>query len=153
MSEDKSLDKHNNLIEDIVNENDPQKLSNLISLFNVSQQKKNIVRASKYSDILDNISNEMLTRFDNNPNMFSNKDLLEWVDTLQKTLEKTGKETSDISSITAPLIIQQNNVNIGEQPKLSQESKEKILDVIKAIMGKQNNDIIVESENSNNGNE
>lgn len=150
MSEDKSLDTRNNLVEDIVNENDPQKLNNLISLFNVAQQKKNIVRASKYSDILDSISNEMLTRFDNNPNMFSNKDLLEWVDTLQKTLEKTGRETSDVSAITAPLIIQQNNVNIGEQPKLSQESKEKILDVIKAIMNKSNNDIIIESESNEN---
>ena len=143
-----NLPDKKDIVDDIINEEDPDKLKNLISLFNVAQTKKSIVRASKYSDILDNISNEMLSRFDNNPSMFSNKDLLEWVDTLQKTLEKTGKETSDVSSITTPLIIQQNNVNIETTPKLSQESKEKVLDVIKSILQKSNNDIVVESENN-----
>lgn len=143
-----NLPDKKDIVDDIINEEDPDKLKNLISLFNVAQTKKSIVRASKYSDILDNISNEMLSRFDNNPSMFSNKDLLEWVDTLQKTLEKTGKETSDVSSITTPLIIQQNNVNIDATPKLSQESKEKVLDIIKSILQKSNNGIVVESENN-----
>ena len=85
-----NLDKMSeDLVSKIVEEQDSNKLKDLVNLFNVNQSKKNIVRAEVFSRLLDKISLQMVERFDKKPGEFSNKDLLEYLTAVRTAIDKT----------------------------------------------------------------
>ena len=45
-----------NLAQDILNTDDPKKVKDLTTLFNMNQSKKNVLRVLKLSELLDKIS-------------------------------------------------------------------------------------------------
>jgi hypothetical protein len=144
--------KSEEIVADIVKEQDSEQLKNLITLFNSNQSKKDIIRNNVFSILMDKISSQMLERFEKNPNAFSNKDLLEYLNTIKNV--KSNK--IDVDSIDMPLI--QNNTQINVKVEtLSRESKERVIDSVNAILNKlkNNNSIeemqeVVDNENKNN---
>lgn len=143
--------KSEEIVSDIVKEQDSEKLKNLITLFNSNQSKKDIVRNNVFSILMDKISGQMLERFEKNPNAFSNKDLLEYLN----TIKNVRSNKIDADSIDIPLI--QNNTQINVKVEtLSRESKERVIDSVNAILNRlKNNDSIeemqevIDNENNN----
>lgn len=118
------------IINRIVGEQDSDKLKDLVDLFNANQSKKNIVRADIYSKLLDKISKEMLTRVSDGAPSFTNEELLDYLKATTVAMEKNSVNTDTINVPT----IQNNtqvNISVGE---LNRESREKVLDAVKAIM-------------------
>lgn len=137
-----NLDKKSEeLVTKIVGEEDSDKLKDLVSLFNVNQNKKNIVRADIYSRLLDRISLQMVERLDKKSGEFSNKDLLDYLVAVRTAIDK-----SDISpeNINMPIIQNNTQVNVNIDSGFNRESKEKIIDSVRAILerAKNNNQVI-----------
>lgn len=139
----KSLDKSSeDLIKNIVLEQDPDRLKDLVSLFNTVQSKKNIVRVDAFSKLLDKISDQMIERFEKKPGEFSNKDLLDYLNAVRSAMDK-----SDIvpENINMPVIQNNTQVNLNIDTGLSKESKERVADAVNSILAKlKNNNSVID---------
>ena len=139
----KSLDKSSeDLIKNIVLEQDPDRLKDLVSLFNTVQSKKNIVRVDAFSKLLDKISDQMIERFEKKPGEFSNKDLLDYLNAVRSAMDK-----SDIvpENINMPVIQNNTQVNLNIDTGLSKESKERVADAVNSILLKlKNNNSVID---------
>lgn len=140
--------KSDEIVTDIINEQDSDKLKTLITLFNSNQSKKDIVRNNVFSVLLDKITSQMLERFEKNPNTFSNKDLLDYLN----AIKSVRNNKIDADSIDVPII--QNNTQINVKVStLSRESKERVIDSVNAILNRLKLDNIEEMQESVNSEE
>lgn len=146
MREITSLDNDvNSVMERVIEEKDPEKVKDLTSLFNMHMNKKNMARIVKLNDLLDNVVDQSITRFENNPNNFSNKELIDYMNVVQKTTDASFNQLKEINA--APTIQVNNNqteINIQNSTSnlnnLNRDSRKKILDAIDAII--KNKDMI-----------
>lgn len=128
-----SLDEvSKSLVDQIVDEQDPDKLKNLVSLFNVNQSKKNLVRVEMFSRLMDKISIQMMERFEKKPGEFSNKDLLDYLSAVRSAIDKND---INIDSMPVPIIQNNTQVNISVDT-LDRNSKERVADAVKSILSK-----------------
>lgn len=144
------LDKNiENLTKQILSETDENKSKDLIHLFNLNQSKKNVLRSNKYSDILELVIKQMIERITKTPDNFSNDDLLKFFTAVNSALSKTSDTISQIDEMPA---IQINNtqINVQSEDKLSREEKERTIDAVKALLAQMNSAQdaeFIESEN------
>lgn len=118
------------IVNSIINETDTDKLKNLIAVFNSNQSKKDIVRNNVFSLLLDKISMQMLERFEKNPNAFSNKDLIDYLNAI-----KSAKSSRiDTETVDAPAIQNNTQINVAMVDGLNKESKERVVDTVQAIL-------------------
>ncbi len=137
------VDKSKELADIIMKENNVDKVKDLTALFNLNQQKKNILRILKFDGLLDSISDQMEERFAKRANEFSNSDLVEYLKAIQQAMEKTQKNVDTVSEMPPIQVNQQNNVNIEINDSigsLDADEKERISDAIKAILGRMSKD-------------
>lgn len=128
-----SLDEvSKSLVDQIVDEQDPDKLKNLVSLFNVNQSKKNLVRVEMFSRLMDKISIQMMERFEKKPGEFSNKDLLDYLSAVRSAIDKND---INIDNMPTPIIQNNTQVNISVDT-LDRNSKERVADAVKSILSK-----------------
>lgn len=130
------------IVEQVVNETDPDKLKDLTKLFELNQQKKNIARVNKLNGLLDIVDNEVLTRLEADPASIKDGDLAKYMDTAQKAINNIKSELDQKPLIQ---INQQNNeINVNSNSSgLNAESRKKILDVVKSILeGVDNGEVI-----------
>ena len=147
--------KLNNLIEDIMEEEDPNKTKDLVNLFNWHMSKKNILRINKLNDLYDSITDQMVERVDKRADQFSNSDLLDYVKTIQSAIDINTKNLSSVQE--APLIFNQNNtqINVNVADSFDSEAKARILAAVQATLEQANkpiieqDDIITEIEEGN----
>ena len=130
------LDKETaELVLKVVQEQDPDKLRQYYELFNLSQSKKNLVRAMKLNELLDLINDQALERVKKYPDEFANKELLDYMQVVSGQLEKNQKS---ISLADVPLIQVNNqevNISVNSNEKtLNRESKEKIIETVKMLL-------------------
>lgn len=121
------------IIEKIKQEEDIEQVKKLINLFNLNQCKKNAIRVSAYNQLLDKVSEQMLKRFSDRPDEFTNNDLLNYLQVTQNAMDKANKSLNGIEDVPA---IQLNQVNVNMGETLNEESKKRIFDCINAIMNK-----------------
>lgn len=144
----------NDLADKIVAEDDVDKLKQLTAMFNLIQQKKNVLRILKYNGLLDSLADQMDIRINKKADEFSNEDLLKYMQTIQSALEKSNTQLKLVDDTPAINFNQQNNVNINvSSQELNREERERVAEVIKAIMQGANKtpppeDIIVEDDGS-----
>lgn len=144
-------DSTNKLAEDIIQENDVEKVQNLVHLFNLNQSKKNVLRILKLNNLLDKVQDQMIERFEKKPGEFSNADLLNYMQVAQSAIDRANKSLNLVDE-TPSITMNQVNVNISEDPVLNRESREKVTEAIAAIMKKLNmqeqseDEIIVEQD-------
>lgn len=117
-----------NLLNQIVKSDDIDEIKDLTKLFNVNQNKKNLVRIAKLNDLLDKVSDKAIERIDLYADDISDKDLLGYMQTVQTVIEKSQKSVEAIDNTPMIQINQQNNINV--EGELSRESKEKVLNII-----------------------
>lgn len=118
------------IVNSIINETDTEKLKNLISVFNSNQSKKDIVRNNVFSLLLDKISMQMLERFEKNPNAFSNKDLIDYLN----AIKSARSSRIDTETIDVPAIQNNTQINVTMVDGLNRESKERVVDTVQAIL-------------------
>lgn len=126
-------------IEDrILKETDINELQDVINLFNLNIQKKNIVRISKLTNIQDLITQQMEERVRKRADEFNNQDLLNYFKTIQETISKSDKT---LDSVDTPAIqVTQNQLNINmKEDSLDRDSRERIMDAVKSILDKLDN--------------
>ena len=134
------------LAEDIIKEQDLDKIKNLTNLFNINQHKKNIVRTTKLNELLDAITDQMVERFHKKPNEFSNADLLDYLTAVQNTIDKANKNTAqeDLQPIQQ---INNTQININNEEQLSKEARDRVLNFIKkTINSKEENTVEIEGK-------
>ena len=118
------------IVNSIIEETDVDKLKNLIGVFNSNQSKKDIVRNNVFSILLDKISMQMLERFEKNPNAFSNKDLIDYLNAI-----KSAKSSRiDTETVDTPAIQNNTQINVTMVDGLNRESKERVVDTVQAIL-------------------
>lgn len=126
--------KSEDLAQQILDTEDVKQVQDLTNLFNFNSQKRNVVRILKMNDLLDKVTDQMIERFEKNPNNFSNEDLLKYMQVTENSIEKANKNLSQIED-TPPIQLTQNNVTVNlEQPGLSRESKQRVLSVVDQIL-------------------
>ena len=122
------------IINKIINENDIEKIKDLSKAFNINQVKKNLVRVVKLGNLMDKVEDQAITRFKQRPDEISNKELLDYLQVVQNSIDKSQKSIENID--TTPLI-QLNNqkINVSVENKgLDKDSKERVLEVIQKLI-------------------
>lgn len=114
---------------EIMASDDADELSDIIDIFNLNLQKKNLVRNKKLNDIQDKVVERMLEKIESEPWEFSNDDLIKFHKIIQETLTKSPN--IDKSEIPMIQVNQQINVN---SPNFDRESRAKILSAVNDIL-------------------
>lgn len=132
----------------LLNASTKKELEDIVAVFNLDIAKKNLLRSAVYSDMVDKIIDEMSKRVEKTPGQFSNKELLEYMGTLQAQLSKNTLENKELPNIA----IQQNIVNVNSPlSSFDKESKDKMREVLKSILAATKQGDIIEDEFTQNG--
>ena len=121
----------------------PDEINDIVQLFNMNLKKRELIRADVYSELQDKVTDQIGKRIEKNSDTFSNKDLLDYMNSIQSILNKQDKQENN----SIPTIAIQNNLTINQSDELSKDSRDKIKDVIQAILKKQQEMTIENIEN------
>ena len=130
------LDKNTkDIAQRILDEQDIDKVKDLTNLFNLNSQKRNVMRVMKMNELLDKVTDKVVTRFDEYPDNFSNEDLLKFMQVTENAIDRANKQLNLIDD-TPPIQLTQNNqVNINLVTELPRESRERVLQFVKSALG------------------
>lgn len=124
------------IAQQILDETDVDKVKDLTALFNLNTQKRNVARVLKMTDLLDKVTDQMLTRFERTPDNFSNEDLIKFMQVTENSIEKANKSISQVDETPAIQLQQNNQVNINIGNSLNRESRQRVTDTVQAILSK-----------------
>ena len=126
--------KINSLMEDIMEEQDPNKAKDLVDLFNWHMSKKNVARIQKLNNLYDSITDQMVERVDKRADQFSNSDLLDYVKTIQSAIDINTKNLSNVQE--PPMIVHQTNtqINVNLAESFDSDAKARILAAVQATL-------------------
>ena len=126
--------KQNKTLEELIQEDDLDKVKDLTHLFNVYQTKRNAIRMNALNDVQDALVKQMLERLQKYPDNFANKDIADWMKTIQTVMESNAEKVEKLDDIPAITYQQNNQVNLTLVDGLSKESREKVLGVVEALL-------------------
>lgn len=131
------------LVNQLITTNDSSDIENIINLFNFNMKKKNILRVNTYNNLLDKVIDEVVERFDKHSDEFSNKELLDYLNSIQ-TFAYNKQDLTDVQvpSITLNTINMTNNINSFDS--IDVDSRKRIQDAIQNIIN--NSTVVVDSE-------
>lgn len=127
------------LVIDIIESENPDTIKQLINMFNLAQTKKSVLRMATYNSLLDNVTDQMQERVNKRADQFSNKELLEYLNSIGGMMEKAQKNITNIDSVPAITINQQNNtINVldGDTSGFTKESRQNIANAVKSILSR-----------------
>lgn len=140
-----------NLVNDVVAESDINKTKDLISLFNWNISKKNVVRVEKLNTLYDNVTDQMIKRFETKPDQFSNDDLLNYMKVVQGAIDSSNKLIDSIEE-PPPQIVQNNTqINVNVVENFDRDSRARILAAVQATLNAANNPQPIEYEDKTEG--
>ena len=102
------------IVNDVIKEPDINKTKDLVALFNWNISKKNVVRVHNLNKLFDNVTDQMIKRFETKPDQFSNDDLLNYMKAVQGAIDSSNKILDNVEE-PPPQIVQNNtqiNVNV-----------------------------------------
>lgn len=118
-------------------------LDSLYDTFKINDAKKNIFRINKLNNLLDKVTDEAIARFENRPGEMSNKEVIDYMNAVQNQIDKSKSIIDETKNINLTQVNNTVNVNINnEQPTLTRESREKIIDFIKDVLNNKVGDVI-----------
>lgn len=124
----------------LIKEENLDEINEIVDLFNINLQKKNIIRSAKLSDVQDNVVNQIAERFDKKADEFSNEDLIKYYKVIQDTLTKTD---TTMENVKAPSIQINQQINVDNM-QFDAESRKRILGAVNDILNSEN--VIEESK-------
>lgn len=118
----------------ILEEQDPDKAKQLIAMFNWNMSKKNTSRIQKLDQLYDKVTEQMAVRLNTRADQFSNSDLLDYMKAVQGAIDTSSKNITQMEE--PPTIVQQNNtqVNINVGDSFDRDSKIRIFEAIQAVL-------------------
>ena len=133
-----------NLVEQIAAENDPTKVKDLVDLFKLNQQKRDLCRIERLNNLQDMIDAELQTRLECYAYAVSNKDLIAMLNATNNTVSNTKQ------ALEQQPIIQINNqeINVNSPASgLNLESRQRVIQAVTEILknssqNKEESDII-----------
>lgn len=129
------LDEKTALIaQQILDEQDIDKVKDLTALFNLNAQKRNVMRVIKMNGLLDKVTDQVIERFEKYPANFSNDDLIKYMQVTENAIDRASKNLNLVEETPAIQLMQNNQVNINIDNGLDRDSREKVLDAVKAIL-------------------
>ena len=123
------------VINNIVKAESTEELKSYTDMFSLNLAKKNAVRIAKLQNLLDRVTDQAIIRAEKHPGEFSNKELIDYMKIAQEQIMASQKSIETIGE--QPMIQinnQKNEVNITMDSGLSRESKNKVLDAVKALL-------------------
>lgn len=123
------------LVEQIINENDPDKINDLTQLFKMSQAKKDVARTNRLSKLLEVIDDEVIMRFTSTPEAFDNDQLLKYMDVTQRTIYNVSDSINKVPTIQ--INNQSNEIHINNSG-LDRSSRAKVLEAVNSILNSAN---------------
>ena len=117
----------------LINSTDSQEMNDLVQIFNLNLRKREIIRADVFSELQDSIAEQMQKRLGKNQDSFSNKDLLDYLNSIQSILNKYDNKDDK----KLPTIAIQNNLVIQNSDELDKDSRDRIAEVIRNILKNQ----------------
>lgn len=141
-------DAENNLMMKIIEAPTKEELQRQLDLFNINQSKKNALRIIKLNNLLTKVEDQAIVRFEKRPDQVSNKELLEYMNVVSNQIERAQKSVDSLKDTPAIHITnQKNELNIDVGPKLDRDSKERVMDVISALLKQvQKEPAVIEAE-------
>lgn len=124
------------IVSDILDQDDPDKMKQLIGYFNMAQSKKDVLRTLSYNQLLDAVTEQMSERVTKRADQFSNKDLLDYMNTMNSSLERARKQINSVDETPMITLNQQNNTVILDTDSLDRDSKKRVADAVKSILKK-----------------
>ena len=135
------------IAQQILDEQDIDKVKDLTTLFNLNSQKRNVMRVIKMNKLLDEVTDKVMERFEKTPDNFSNDDLIKYMQVTESAIERANKQLNLVDE-TPPIQLQQNTqVNVNIVDSLDREARERVMNFLRnALSGKTANPetIIVE---------
>lgn len=147
--------KNNNdiekLVDQLIQEEDPDKTKEMINLFNINMAKKNTLRVIKVNELLDKVNDEAIRRLDDYPELMNHSDLLNYMKSAQLQLDKSMENIKSINEVPSIQLNQDNSVNINiEKSELSRDSRERVLKAVQDFLAQsENTDSIIDVEVKN----
>lgn len=146
----KVTDGSKEIIAKITEASNQDDFKKLVDLFNLNQSKKNALRMAKLDNLLDKIDNQIIEKFDKRPDQMSNSELIEFLKTVESSIDRSQKYIEKLEEKPMIQINQQtNNVTVNTDSfstHLNRDSKQKVLDLVanlmKDIVQPSNNDVI-----------
>ena len=123
------------IVDSIIESPSKDELQKQIDLFNMAQSKKNALRIVKLNSLLDKIEDQAIERFEKRPDQVSNKELLDYMNTISGQIDRAHRQMDSISETPAVSITtQKNDVTINVVETLDRTSKERVMDAISNLL-------------------
>lgn len=144
----KQKSDENDIVQQLINETDPEKIKNITNLFNINSTKRATLRISALNDALDNLTEEVVSRSSACYGMDDGQ-LLDYYKTVSNSLVNQQKQINSVSDLPT-VSINQNIVNIrtdyNEASEFDRDARERISEAIRAMLNSQKNENIVDVE-------
>ena len=112
-----------------------EELQYQLELFNINQSKKNAMRVVKLNNLLNKVEDQAIERIEKRPDQVPTSQLLDYMKVVSEQIDRAQKSVDSIKDSPAIHITnQKNEVNINVGPQLDRDSKEKVMDVISALL-------------------
>ena len=121
-----------------------EELEALYQKFNINNTKKNALRINQLNNLLDQVNQQAVERFNRRPETISNKEILDYMNAIQNQIERSQRTVDGIKDMTAIQVnnTQNNTVNIHVKdtdiPYLSKDSRDRITDLVASILQESN---------------
>ena len=135
------------ILNNIIQAQSRDELEHQFDLFNINQSKKNALRVVKLTNLLSKVEDQAIKRFNNKPDQFSNRELLDYMQAVSSQIQQSQTMANTlVNTNTIEVKHQKNEVNINlNQTVLDRDSKEKVVGVI--------SDLLKQLKNTNNQND
>ena len=151
----KSLDltpldiKTHQIAQEILDEENIDRVKDLTNLFNLNAQKRNVMRVIKMNDLLDKVTDQVIERFEKRPENFSNDDLIKYMQVTENAIDRANKHLNLVEETPQIQLMQNNQVNINIDSDMDRESRERVLNAVRSILSSNTSDLsdIIEVDN------
>lgn len=135
------------IINSIVEAETRAELENCFDMFNLNQSKKNALRVLKLSNLLNAVEDQAIDRFAKRPDLISNRELLEYMNTVSTQIDKAQKQIDSTTGIRETIkpasVTNEVNINVdlldhtqntSGNEELNRASKAKVMDAVASLL-------------------
>lgn len=139
-------EKTQQIAQEIIEEQDIDRVKDLTALFNLNAQKRNVMRVIKMNNLLDKVTDQVIERFDKRPDNFSNDDLIKYMQVTESAIDKASKNLNLVEETPPIQLMQNNQVNINIGSDLDRDGRERVLNTVANLIAQMqnNNDNVIE---------
>lgn len=126
--------KQDEVLAKLVKETDLDKVKDLTHLFNTYLAKRNAIRMTALNDVQDALVRQMLERLQKYPDNFANKDIADWMKTVQAALAASSEKVEQLDDIPTITYQQNTQVNVNIVDSLSRESRARVMSAVEEFL-------------------